>query len=180
MARNIEIKVRVPDLSRTSSAAGGIGGRLAWTLRQTDTFFDAPRGRLTLRELGDGTAELIAYDRTDAPSARPSDYERRPVANPRDLARVLARSLGERGRVEKERTLYLYGHTRIRLDAVRGLGTFVELETVLSDQGEADAHLEIAHVFAALGLDRGGGRPRVRGPAAREPGRRGRWTKRAV
>jgi predicted adenylyl cyclase CyaB len=54
--------------------------------------------------------------------------------------------------VAKRRTLYLYERTRIHLDRVADLGDFVELETVVTDQPEAAAHAELAHVATALAL----------------------------
>ena len=55
----------------------------------------------------------------------------------------------------KERTLYLFKHTRIHLDDVRGLGAFLELETVMDgiDRGEAEA--EAWGIIRALDLDPG-------------------------
>jgi predicted adenylyl cyclase CyaB len=55
--------------------------------------------------------------------------------------------------VRKRRRLLLLEHTRIHLDEVEGLGSFVELETVLSGQSEAEAHRELERIAAALGLD---------------------------
>jgi predicted adenylyl cyclase CyaB len=47
------------------------------------------------------------------------------------LNEVLSQALGVRGVVRKKRTLYWTGQTRIHLDDVEGLGTFLELEVVL-------------------------------------------------
>jgi predicted adenylyl cyclase CyaB len=54
--------------------------------------------------------------------------------------------------VVKERRLLLYRHTRIHLDAVEGLGSFLELETVLDGIGEEEGRRESAEVAAALGV----------------------------
>jgi len=55
--------------------------------------------------------------------------------------------------VEKTRTLYVTGQTRIHLDDVKGLGTFVELEVVLrDDQPEAEGHAVAAGLMQRLGI----------------------------
>lgn len=150
--RNLELKARCADLDAAAERAERLGARRAGALEQRDTFFAATHARLKLRELGDGGAELIAYRRPDTAAARGSDYELCPVAEPARLAAVLAHALGTTGRVEKRRVLYLYEHTRIHLDRVRGLGDFVELETVVTDQPESEARAELVRVAAALAL----------------------------
>ena len=65
------------------------------------------------------------------------------------------RSLGLRGRVEKERTLYLWKHTRIHLDDVSGLGVFLELETVMDGIDRGEAEEEAWSIIRALDLDPG-------------------------
>jgi adenylate cyclase, class 2 len=56
--------------------------------------------------------------------------------------------------VTKRRRLFLHRNVRIHLDDVEGLGTFVELESVLAVPGNqsADEARALAEVVAALGL----------------------------
>jgi len=152
--RNLEVKARCEDLETARVRAERLGARAAGTFAQRDIFFATPAGRLKLRVSDDGgAAELIGYRRADVPRARASDYLVYRTVDPDALHAVLADALGPAGVVEKRRRLYLYGHTRIHLDEVRGLGTFVELETVLDGQPEAVARAELDAVGAALGLD---------------------------
>ncbi len=60
---------------------------------------------------------------------------------------------GVRGCVRKRRNLWILDATRIHLDEVEGLGTFVELETVSEEAPGADEQHEHDRVWTALGLD---------------------------
>lgn len=113
-------------------------------IQQTDTFFVVPRGRLKVREFADESGELIAYDRPDQTGPKQSVYTRVPCANAAELVRALGAVLPVRGQVRKRRELFFVGRTRVHLDEVERLGSFVELEVVLEDDeplrdGEADA-----------------------------------------
>ncbi|MGH8220759.1 MAG: class IV adenylate cyclase [Steroidobacteraceae bacterium] len=138
MARNVEIKARIDDLDALRSRLAALSVRGEEHLDQTDTFFRVARGRLKLREFANGPAELIYYERPDVPGAKVSHYERLPSPEPAALKRMLAAALGVRGTVMKHRDVYLMGPTRIHVDVVYGLGTFLELEVVLGESDTAD------------------------------------------
>ena len=144
--RNLELKVRDPDPAATAAACERLGARAAGTLRQRDTYFAVPAGRLKLRE-EDGHAELVSYERPLGAGVRESRYER--VAVSADAAELLRRALPVVEVVEKTRVLYLHRHVRIHLDDVAGLGSFVELEAVEPPPGDAT----LDEVIRALGLD---------------------------
>ncbi|MEW4529699.1 class IV adenylate cyclase [Maioricimonas sp. JC845] len=133
MPRNVEIKARVDDLEAVRARVQTLTSASPEHLTQTDTFFLVPNGRLKLRELGDRTAELIFYDRPDQPGPKASTYTRCPVVDATLLRSVLTASVGVRGVVEKEREVFLHEQTRIHLDRVEGLGTFLELEVAIGD-----------------------------------------------
>ena len=105
-------------------------------LIQIDTFFYVNEGRLKLREFADGTAELIAYHRPDREGPKTSDYVRS-NCDGKTMLSALTRSLGVIGVVKKERTVFFVDQTRIHLDRVDGLGTFLELEVVLGEPTES-------------------------------------------
>ncbi|MCG1041178.1 class IV adenylate cyclase [Mycetohabitans sp. B8] len=155
MARNIEIKARIPNIDALRERAAALAnGDAPLVYRQQDHFYDVPRGRLKLRQFEDGTpAELIFYQRDDRDGPKVSFYQRCPVANPHATHALLAAALGTRGIVTKERTVYLAGRTRIHLDRVDGLGDFIELEVVLAqDDEEADGEAEALDIFGKLGV----------------------------
>ncbi len=153
MARNIEIKARIGRVEDLLPRAIALAGQPAQTLQQDDTFFAVPHGRLKLRQFADGSAELIHYHRPDSTEAKASDYVRTPVADPAGLREALARGLGLRGRVRKQRWLVQLGATRIHIDRVDGLGDFMELEVVLQDtQTDAEGVAIAESLMSALGL----------------------------
>ena len=55
--------------------ARALGAELWGDLRQTDTYFNVPSGRLKLRETAGLQAELIAYERDEDAADRTSDYQ---------------------------------------------------------------------------------------------------------
>lgn len=153
MARNVELKARVPDLPALRERVQGLGGAGPEHLAQVDTFFNVRSGRLKLRVFGDGTGELIGYERPDLRGPKVSEYLRTPVPDPAVLREILTRSLGVRAVVHKRRAVFLVGQTRIHLDDVDGLGSFVELEVVLrEDQSSADGERVALSVMRTLGV----------------------------
>jgi predicted adenylyl cyclase CyaB len=152
MARNIEIKARVPDPAALRARVAGLATSGPELLLQRDTFYNAPAGRLKLREIG-GAAELIYYERPDRLGPKTSIYSRTPVPDAVSMRELLSRCLGTKSVVAKSRELFLAGQTRIHLDKVEGLGSFVELEVVLA-AGQTDAEGEqiASDLMAQLGI----------------------------
>lgn len=139
MNRNVEIKARTADLAPVRQRVEELAEEGPTVLEQEDTFLACPRGRLKLRQFADSApAELIYYERADRTAPKESRYLVHRVADPDGLRRVLSAALGVRGVVRKRRTLYRIGPTRVHLDEVEGLGSFVELEVVLRP-GQAPA-----------------------------------------
>ena len=153
MPRNVEIKARVADLAEVESRLAGLDAAGPVSLEQEDVFYDCTQGRLKLRRLDDGTGELIAYERPDRPGPATSRYVRYPTRDPALLAELLGTALGERGVVRKRRRLFTVGRTRVHLDRIEGLGSFVELEVVLDDeQSEAEGERIARELMKALGI----------------------------
>src|SRR3954469_4580391 len=156
--RNVELKARDADPERTLAAALGHGAADQGVLQQRDTYFAAREGRLKLREehAGDAppAATLIAYARADEAAARTSAYHLVDVPDAAALTAALDVSLGTVVVVQKARRLLLWQDVRIHLDAVEGLGTFVELEAVAPPESDLVAeHGRVAELRAVLGID---------------------------
>ena len=154
MARNVEIKARIGNIAELTRRVATIADSGPVEIVQDDTFFNCSAGRLKLRAFPDGRGELIFYRRADHQGPKESFYLICPTTSPRPLRKILALALGEAGKVEKRRTLFLVGRTRIHLDLVKGLGEFLELEVVLSDGEPPEAGIAEAYaLMKRLGVD---------------------------
>jgi len=140
--RNIELKARLADLEAARKTAEALATKRLGVQHQIDTYFHCRRGRLKLRQINGLSAELVWYARPDEPGPKASDYLQVPVSNPETLKAALSAGLGVRAIVDKRREIFLWHNVRIHLDQVAGLGTFLELESVLGptvseDRGRA-------------------------------------------
>jgi len=156
MARNIEIKARMRDFAGTKALAESLSDEPAVLLKQQDTFYRVPKGRLKLRAVEPGGSKLIYYQRSDRAEPRLSEYVTSIVNDPLAMNSLLSSALGITGQVRKERWLCLVGQTRIHLDRVEGLGDFLELEYVLQEGEEEANGLKVVRDLAArLGIKDG-------------------------
>ena len=154
MPANIEIKATAEDLQALRAVARELADGPGETLHQLDVFFQVERGRLKLRIFSDEAGELIHYHRADTAGARRSSYRIYPTRRPGELRALLAAALEEGLSVEKKREVYLAGQTRIHLDEVAGLGSFVELEYVLRENQPAEeGRRVVAELMTRLQID---------------------------
>lgn len=153
MAINIEIKARARDKTVLQARAEALTDSPPVVIVQEDTFFHTPHGRLKLRELAPNRAQLVYYERPDQRGPKRSEYYLFETNQPAALKTLLSQALGVRGVVRKTRTLYLHQQTRIHLDEVEGVGTFVELEIVLRNrQSEAEGQAIASYLMQELGI----------------------------
>ena len=111
---------------------------------------------MKLRDFGDGTGELIYYERDDREGPKQSTYVLAPTSSPAALRLALEQALGSAGRVRKTRLLYMLGNTRVHLDRVEQLGDFLELEVVLGDADTAESGTaEARRILARLEIEEG-------------------------
>ena len=159
MARNVEIKIQVNNLESVRKSVQSIANRGPFTLQQVDYFFPVANGRLKLRVAQSdlpgykNKSELIAYQRSDEARGRTSNYEIHETDDWQSLYGSLVVTLGEGPIVRKNRELYLTGKTRIHLDTVEGLGTFVEIEVVMDPQKSVvEGHRELQQLMTEMNL----------------------------
>ncbi|RZU63212.1 class IV adenylate cyclase [Zhihengliuella halotolerans] len=156
MPTNIEIKARAADPEGLQAAVVAMADAGPDVVEQDDTFFACPNGRLKLRVLGSARGVLIFYRRADDPGPASSYYVCSETSDPDGLRAVLAAANDETGRVRKRRTVYRIGRTRVHLDAVEGLGDFVELEVPVDHTATHEAAVAEAHrLLGVLGIDAG-------------------------
>jgi predicted adenylyl cyclase CyaB len=131
--RNIEIKARIASVEALMPRVQALADEGPVEIHQDDTYFVCSAGKLKLRTFSPQKGELIYYRRADQTAPKESFYLRAPTTAPAELRETLTSAYGQIGRVQKHRTLFLVGRTRIHLDRVSRLGHFLELEVVLRE-----------------------------------------------
>lgn len=138
--RNIEIKVRAPDLDRVEAVLRDVpGARDAGVLRQRDVFLPCHTGRLKLRFQDGAPTQLILYQRADEARLRASEYRLLDVDNGEAFLAVAERAWGPQPEVRKRRRLFWVDNVRVHLDEVEGLGSFIELEAIVDTTHDEEA-----------------------------------------
>ncbi|MBN2074899.1 MAG: class IV adenylate cyclase [Dehalococcoidales bacterium] len=143
MPANVEIKARITDREATSKLVERISVSKPERIYQEDTFFFSQKGRLKLRVFADVSGELIYYKRPDTFEPGLCEYQRTELSDPEFVRKCFSETLGIRGSIRKQRTLYNTGSTRIHLDKVDNLGDFLELEVVLGPDDTQEKGKEI-------------------------------------
>jgi predicted adenylyl cyclase CyaB len=153
VARNIEIKARISQVSDLVGPVGALADQGPTEIIQDDTFFACRTGRLKLRAFSNTSGELIFYQRSNEQGPKESFYVRTATAAPDSLRETLTLAYGVVGRVRKHRTLFLAGRTRIHLDVVENLGHFLELEVVLQEDEPLESGIhEAQRLMQQLGI----------------------------
>ena len=152
---NIEIKARLCDLDAAAEVARALGARDSGTERQVDWYFRVPRGRLKLRRSSRTGDQLVIYLRPDERGPCRADYEVIPVRPDGRTRELFEEVFGIDVVVEKKRHLFVLENTRIHLDQVARLGSFLELEAVHAhgDEGALAASREhVERLLEAFGV----------------------------
>ncbi|UCG45328.1 MAG: class IV adenylate cyclase [Candidatus Bathyarchaeota archaeon] len=129
----VELKARADDLGQVRRKTLSLGAHHVDTIRQTDTYFKVPKGRLKLREVnGRDVAELVYYEREDIVGPKRSSVFILEIEKPTIFKSLLKKILETQTIVVKQREIYRYKGTQIHLDVVEKLGSFVEFERKVS------------------------------------------------
>lgn len=88
---------------------------------------------------------LVQYHRPDVAGPKLSEFNVLDVSEPLKLDQMLQSSLGILGEVKKARFLFVHEQTRIHLDRVDGLGTFLEFEVCLKPEETIEHGTNVAN-----------------------------------
>jgi adenylate cyclase class 2 len=152
MPTNLELKIRLENPEAVLEKVIEIKAEFQGELNQVDVYYKIKDGLLKLR-LEKGSQILIKYLRNEKSGDRWSDYQLISLEK-NDAREYLKDILEEEAVVEKRRLLYLYDNTRIHIDTVSGLGSFLELETLVVN-GKDDAGRRFDKLVRQLSLNRG-------------------------
>ena len=92
MARNIEIKASLENISSSIKTAKSLSGSDPELIRQEDYFFNCENGRLKLRIFSSNRGELIFYNRKNESGPKTSEYFISETNEPDKLLDVLKKS----------------------------------------------------------------------------------------
>jgi predicted adenylyl cyclase CyaB len=131
LRRNLELKARLESLETARQVARRLATEQQQRQVQTDVYFHCRHGRLKIRHIEGGPAQLLWYARPDQQEVALSQYRLAEVPDAAAVELALAGALGIWLSVRKCREIYMYHNVRIHLDQVEGLGEFLEFEAVL-------------------------------------------------
>lgn len=152
MALNLELKIKTPSHSSIIKKMRKPDYKFIGELKQKDVYYKVKKGLLKLR-IENGEFTLIKYMR-DEKGKRWSNYYLLKLIgdNPEKYLGTIFRIDSV---VEKKRKLYMFKNTRIHLDSVKGLGNFLELESVVTGSRKT-SEKEFYQVVNDLNLDLSG------------------------
>ena len=151
MPQNLELKARISSVSEADRIARRLNAQVKGILHQRDIYYKVSQGRLKLRIINNSSAELIFYNRPNKKGSRYSEYFILPVYDAKLTNELCTSAFGQKVVVEKKRRLFLYKNSRIHLDEVRGLGTFIEFE-VIEKHGKRQAQKLLALLATEFGI----------------------------
>lgn len=136
MKKNVELKAYCSDPEEVRAICSSLGARLIRRHKQTDTYFSVSTGRLKLRQSDINGSSFIYYNRLDHPNPRESSFEIVPISyDATSLLELLAKAIGIRTTIYKQRDTYEFESSLINVDYVEGLGDFIEIEVDVERAG---------------------------------------------
>jgi predicted adenylyl cyclase CyaB len=125
----VELKARLNDFEEVKRRLSLLGAQYVGSFHQVDTYFKVPQGRLKIRETEkQDNADIVFYERPNTPKIKKSHVLLFQAQPPPAAKELLTKFFATRVVVDKIREIYILGKTRIHLDQVAQLGTFIEFE----------------------------------------------------
>ena len=150
MPLNLEIKLQLDSHESIRQILNNLQAQFVKDINQKDIYYKMKGCLLKLRIEDDGES-IIKYNRDEVNPDRFSDYE--VIYLKSSGSEKFFSSLFEvEAVVQKIRSLYLFDNTRIHLDKVKDLGTFLEFETLVIN-GMEDAKARFSFLVGVFGLD---------------------------
>lgn len=150
MSLNLELKVKLESFKKVNKLLKEINAEFVKTLDQKDIYYKIRGGLLKLR-IENGEQSIIKYLRDEKGKDRFSNYDYLKF-NYGNAEKFLKDIFKVEAVVQKKRLLYMFDNTRVHLDKVKGLGYFLELETLVLN-GKNDAKKRFAFIKKVLELD---------------------------
>ena len=150
MPVNLELKVKLKSFNPVKKLLIELNAEYAGILDQTDIYFKTPGGLLKLR-IENGGQSIIKYVRDEKSKDRFSSYQCLGFSSG-NAAEFFKNVFQIETVVSKKRYLYMYDNTRIHLDKVKRLGSYLELETMVLN-GKTDARKRYKYIYGKLKLE---------------------------
>ncbi|REC63782.1 adenylate cyclase [Chryseobacterium pennae] len=128
--KNFEFKAKVEELEKYQDQILKLNPIDFGTEHQIDTYFNAPKGRLKLREIKGKESKLIDYNRENTQGSKKSDVLLYKHGMDDTLKQILSNQMGVKIIVDKKRKIYGIDNVKFHFDTVKDLGTFIEVEAI--------------------------------------------------
>jgi adenylate cyclase, class 2 len=148
----VELKARVDSPGDVERRLRARGATFQATLHQRDVYFTGVRGRLKLRLQRPGRDQLVWYDRPNTTGTKESKIVLSALPSDHGLEAVLTSALEVRVTVSKVRRVFEWKGTRVHLDEVEGLGSFLEFERRAEPGSTTSAHQDLTSMLGELGV----------------------------
>ncbi len=153
--KNLEIKAYCKDIKKVEEILRSVNVEFLSDGFQRDIYYNVPKGNLKIRETNDCGDFLIWYKRRKKSEPKLSEYYIYHLSESKELKKFLEIALGEKVIVEKIRKVFKYKNVRIHLDRVKGLGNFIELEAVLSEnEMDRESKISLRFLIEKIGIKR--------------------------
>jgi len=150
--RNFEIKVRINKLDEILNLIKKSGAVFDCKMHHVDRYFNVGSYKKKIREIDDKDIQLISYSRREKVGRKESEYDIKTLTTKEksdflDKHKIVCT-------VDKTRELWIYKHTRVHIDFVKGLGRFLELEIVMDDINTEEGVREFNTILKLLEINK--------------------------